>query len=55
MTRKEEAKLMRLEIENRELREAVEKGMRIYREQLYEIVDMRTKLEMIQLAIGGDE
>ena len=55
MTTKEQAKMRRLEIENKNLRAAVEKHMRIYLEQLYEAVDMKTKLEIIESAIRGDE
>ena len=55
MTAKEQQKLRRLEIENRELREKLDKNFQIYRDQLYLIVEMRAKLELIDLALHGSE
>ena len=47
MTAKERARLARLETENARLREQLDKQAKIYREQLYEIVDLRTKIDLI--------
>lgn len=55
MTKAEQNKMMRIEIENKNLRDSIDKHIEIYREQLYEIVDLRTKIEIIEFAIvGGD-
>ena len=54
MTAKEKQRMERLEIENRELREKCDKHVEIYREQLYEIVEMRAKLELIESVLQGD-
>lgn len=51
MTLKESAKMRRLETENRHLREALEKQAAIYREQLYEIVLLKTKIDLIEEAM----
>lgn len=47
MTAKERARLARLEAENARLREQLDKQAKIYREQLYEIVDLRAKVDLI--------
>lgn len=55
MTAKELQKMKRLEIENSELRAQIEKHMSVYRESLYQIVEMKTKLQLIDMAMhGGD-
>ena len=53
MTAKEQQRMQRLEIENRELRDKCDKHMEIYRDQLYEIIDLRAKLELIASALRG--
>lgn len=53
MTAKEQQRMARLEIENRELRDQLSRHMEIYRNQLFEIVELRTKLELVEMAIGG--
>lgn len=56
MTAKEAHRMKRLEIENRELRQQLDKNFQIYRDQLYLIVEMKTKLELIDSALhGGNE
>ena len=55
MTAKERQKLQRLEIENRELRHALDHSQDVGRKMLYEIVDLRTKLELVDLALHGGE
>ena len=51
MTLKESARMRRLETENQHLREALEKQMAIYRDQLYEIVLLKTKIDLIEEAM----
>jgi hypothetical protein len=55
MTAKERQKMQRLEIENRELRQALNHSQDVGRKMLYEIVDLRAKLELVDLAIHGEE
>ena len=50
MTLKESAKMRRLETENQHLRGALEKQAAIYRDQLYEIVVLKTKIDLIEEA-----
>ena len=51
MTLKESAKMRRLETENQRLRQALEKQAAIYRDQLYEIVTLKTKIDLIEEAM----
>ncbi len=51
MNLKETARMRRLETENRHLREALEKQAAIYRDQLYEIVTLKTKIDLIDEAM----
>lgn len=51
---KERAHVTRLEAENAQLRAQIEKHMQIYREQLYELVDLRTQLDLVRAAITKD-
>jgi len=55
MTAKEAQRLQRLEIENRELREQHAKSMRIYGDNLMEIIELKAKLELIESALRGGE
>lgn len=48
MTKTEARKIDRLERENAELRERLDKHMEIYRSQLYEIVTYKTILEALR-------
>ena len=45
-------RMRKLEAENTHLREMLEKAMATYRDQIYEIVDLRTKMKMIEQAMG---
>ena len=54
MNSKERQKMQRLEIENRELREMCDKHIGVYRDQAIELIEMRTKIELIQLALNGE-
>ena len=55
MNLKETARMRRLETENQHLREALEKQAAIYRDQLYEIVTLKTKLGLIEEAMRYEE
>jgi hypothetical protein len=54
MTKQEAAKMRRLEAETVRLREVLDKHAAIYRDQLYEIVDLRTQLDLVRDAVGMD-
>ncbi len=47
MTKKEQVAFRKLELENENLKRELEKAGDIYRDQLYEIVQMKTKLMSI--------
>jgi hypothetical protein len=53
MTAKERQLIERLKIENMDLREAINKHLRIYGEQLVEIIELKAKLELIAQALEG--
>lgn len=55
MSKKEQMQLARLEIENSELRARLDKSMDVYREQSMELIDLRTKLELVEFALRGGE
>ena len=55
MTIKESAKMRRLVTENQHLRETLERQMAIYRGQLYEIVVLKTKFDLIEEAMRYEE
>ena len=55
MTSKERQKMQRLEVENAQLREQHAKSMRIYGDNLIEIIELRAKLELIESALRGGE
>ena len=55
MTLKETAKMRRLETENQHLRQAMEKQAAIYRDHLYEIIKLKTKLGLIEEAMRYGE
>lgn len=54
MNAKEKARLRRLEIENQNLREQIDRHFVVYRDQTWKIVEMQTKLEMITEALNLD-
>lgn len=54
MTAKERQRMQRLEIENRELRQALEHYQDVNRNMLYELVDLKAKLELVRSALDGD-
>ena len=55
MNKKEQMQMARLEIENKELRARLDKSMDVYRDHAVELIDLRTKLELIEFALRGLE
>ena len=55
MTAKDRNRLRRLEIENEHLRAQVEKQAQIIRNNLYEIVELKTTLDLVRAAVTGSE
>ena len=55
MTRRESLRMRCLETENKYLRETLERQMEIYRSQLYEIVALKTKLDLVEEAMRYEE
>lgn len=55
MTAKELKRVQRLEIENRELRKQLEHYQDVSRQMIYEIVDLKTTLELVNLAVNGED
>jgi len=51
MTSKERAQLARLKSENARLREEVARHLEIYRQQAWELIDLRTRLDLVQQAL----
>ena len=55
MTAKDRHRLRRLEIENEYLRERLDQQSQIIRNNLYEIVELKTTLDLVRAAITGSE
>lgn len=55
MTKKEQGQMARLVVENRRLKEALDKHFAVYRETMIELVELKTKLEMIEFALGRED
>lgn len=55
MTRREVLRMRCIETENKYLRETLERQMEIYRNQLYEIVALKTKIDLIDEAARNEE
>jgi hypothetical protein len=55
MTAKDRNRLRKLEIENEYLREKLDQMAQINRNNLYEIVDLKTTLDLVRAAITGGE
>ena len=55
MTRRESLRMRCLETENKYLRETLERQMEIYRSQLFEIVDLKTKIDLIDEAVRNEK
>lgn len=55
MTKKEQQQLDRLQIQNADLQRQLDKHLQIYRDQLYELVELRTRFELVSIALNGDE
>ena len=54
MTSKERQRMQRLEAENRMLREEIAKHMRIYSNTLCELVEAKSKIELVKSAMEGE-
>ena len=55
MTAKERQQMQRLEIENEKLRRRVSEDMRICGDLMIEIIELKTKLELVGSAMRGGE
>ena len=55
MTAKEAAKLRRLEVENEELRRMNSRHIEVYRDQALELIDLRTRLRLVEEALQKPE
>lgn len=55
MTAKEQQRMRRLELENAELRAAIANHMRVYGDTLVEIIDLKTRLELVRSAVNGED
>lgn len=55
MTAKEAAKMRRLEVENEELKTLLSKQCAVYRDQLFELADLKTRLRLIGEAMRPPE
>lgn len=53
MTKKEQQRMRRLELENEALRAKLEKHFAIYRDQLFELVHLQTSLDLVREALDG--
>lgn len=51
MTKKEQQKMRRLELENEHLRDEIEKQLRIYGENVFELIDLRAKIQLVREAL----
>lgn len=54
MNQKEATKLRRLEVENDELRRMNLRHIDVYREQACELIDLRTRLRLVEEALQSD-
>lgn len=53
MTKKEQQRMRRLELENEQLREQHANHMRIYGDNLIEIIELKATIELIKTAMEG--
>jgi len=54
MTAKERAQFERLKAENARLREQLDKSLRIYSEHAWELIDLRTRLDLVRQAMEDE-
>lgn len=47
--------MRRLEIENRELRDKIDQHFDVARKMLYEIIELKAKLELVDSALHGSQ
>lgn len=55
MTKKEQMQMRRLEAENQALREKLSKQLEVYSAMLFEVVELKARLELVKYAMGDDE
>lgn len=55
MIAKEKKELLRLRVENAELKRQIENHFKVYRENSWEIVDLRIKIDLIKFALDDSE
>lgn len=55
MTKAEQARLRRLELENAELRRQCDKHIEVYRDQALELIELRTRLQVVRELLGSAE
>lgn len=53
MTKKEQLKMAKLESENRHLRDQNRKHLEVYGDCVVELINLRARLELIELAVNG--
>lgn len=53
MTKSQQQKIRRLELENEQLRAMHHKHIEVYRDKLIEIIELNATLELVQEAING--
>ena len=53
MTKQEQMKLRRLELENERLREVNDKHIDVYRDQAIELIELRATIELLKEVING--
>lgn len=51
MTAKERAQFARLQAENNRLREEIDRHLDVYRQQALELIDLRTRLDLVHQAL----
>ena len=53
MTKQEQQKMRRLELENEQLRQLNNRHIDVYRDMVIEMIELKTKLQLIEDAING--
>ena len=55
MSKQEQQKMRRLEIENEQLRQMNNRHIEVYRDMAIEMIELKTKLQLIEEAIHGNK
>ena len=55
LTKKEQMQMRRLEAENQALREKLSKQLEVYSAMLFEVVELKARLELVKYAMGDEE